>query len=297
MKFSVFQLSRRGGRVLNEDRMGFSYTREAVLFVVADGMGGHPEGEVAAQIALQSVSVRFKNKAQPVLEDPQAFLSQALIHAHEQILQYARDKGMKDAPRTTLVAAVAQHGRICWIHCGDSRLYLMRDGELVARTRDHSYSEREELTHYFKGNNRNVLFTCLGSNIRPLFDLSDMYLLSQGDKVLLCSDGLWSSISELELLKTMQARPVDRAVPLVVDSALRRAGKNSDNVTAVAMEWETPDLFEASASISTDEQDEHMFSTTIQGLDALEAEDEFDDAVIDRSIAEINEAIRRSGQR
>ena len=298
MKFSIFQLSRRGGREINEDRMGYCYTREAALLVLADGMGGHPDGEVAAQIALQAVSAYFQQKAKPALVNPKQFLEEALMQAHRQILRYANGKGMLDTPRTTLVAALLQNGQVTRVHCGDSRLYWMRAGQMLERTRDHSYSEMREVAG-MRGSpaNRNVLFTCLGSNIRPLFDLSDMYLLSQGDKVLLCSDGLWSSISELELLKTMQARPVDRAVPLVVDSALRRAGKNSDNVTAVAMEWETPDLFEASASISTDEQDEHMFSTTIQGLDALEVEDEFDDAVIDRSIAEINEAIRRSGQR
>ena len=56
MKFSVFQLSRLGGREKNEDRMGYCYTRDAALFVLADGMGGHPDGEVAAQIALQVLS-------------------------------------------------------------------------------------------------------------------------------------------------------------------------------------------------------------------------------------------------
>ena len=60
MKFSVFQISRRGGREKNEDRMGYCYTRESGLFVLADGMGGHPEGEVAAQIALQSMSATFQ---------------------------------------------------------------------------------------------------------------------------------------------------------------------------------------------------------------------------------------------
>ena len=59
MKFSVFQLSRRGGREKNEDRMGYSYTRDAGLFALADGMGGHPDGEVAAQIALQTLSALF----------------------------------------------------------------------------------------------------------------------------------------------------------------------------------------------------------------------------------------------
>ena len=67
MKFSVFQVSRRGGRARNEDRMGYCYTREAGLFLLADGMGGHPEGEVAAQMALQTVSALFQCQARPVL--------------------------------------------------------------------------------------------------------------------------------------------------------------------------------------------------------------------------------------
>ena len=79
MKFSVFQLSRKGGREKNEDRMGYSYTKESCLFVVADGMGGHPEGEVAAQLALQTVSLDFQRLARPKLDDPAEFLENALL--------------------------------------------------------------------------------------------------------------------------------------------------------------------------------------------------------------------------
>ena len=60
MRFSVFQVSRRGGRSINEDRMGYCYTRESAVFVLADGLGGHPEGEVAAQLALQGVVSLFQ---------------------------------------------------------------------------------------------------------------------------------------------------------------------------------------------------------------------------------------------
>jgi PPM family protein phosphatase len=67
MKFSVFQVSRRGGRVKNEDRMGYCYTRESGLFVLADGMGGHPDGEVAAQLALQTMSASFQKAARPTV--------------------------------------------------------------------------------------------------------------------------------------------------------------------------------------------------------------------------------------
>jgi len=182
MKFSVFQLSRRGGRALNEDRMGYCYTREAALFVLADGMGGHPDGEVAAQIALQVVSTLFQQKAKPMLEEPALFLEEALLQAHRQILRYASTKGMMDTPRTTLVAAVLQDGKVTWIHCGDSRLYWVRDGQLVERTRDHSYSEMRKVSGALAPANRNVLFTCLGSPSKPIFDVSETRRLEDHER-------------------------------------------------------------------------------------------------------------------
>ena len=142
MKFSVFQVSRKGGRKKNEDRMGYCYTRESGIFLLADGMGGHPEGETAAELALQTMSEMFQKEAQPELPDIAAFLESALMAAHRQIQTYAIEKHMSDSPRTTIVAAVVQAGSVTWIHCGDSRLYLVRKGELLARTRDHSYIEQ-----------------------------------------------------------------------------------------------------------------------------------------------------------
>ena len=296
MKFSVFQLSRRGGRALNEDRMGYCYTRESALFVLADGMGGHPDGEIAAQIALQVVSVHFQQKAKPTLQDPKAFLEEALLQAHRQILRYASVKGMMDTPRTTLVAAVVQDGHAHWAHCGDSRLYWVRDGQLIERTRDHSYSEMRKVSGLVTQSNRNVLFTCLGSPSKPIYDVSEAKRLEQGDQILLCSDGLWGSVPNAELLHIMRRKPVAQLVPQLVDTALKRAGESSDNVTVLALEWETPNVFEPS-SISTQEIDDQGFESTIQ-MGPLEAcEDEMDDEAIERSIAEINEAIRRSAER
>lgn len=296
MKFSVFELSRRGGRVINEDRMGYSYTRDAALFVLADGMGGHPEGEVAAQIALQVISAHFQKNARPRLDDPRAFLEEALLQAHRQILRYASDKGMVDTPRTTLVAAVVQEGLATWIHCGDSRLYWVRGSELLERTRDHSYSEMREVSSLVSQANRNVLFTCLGSPSKPIFDLSDSRPLEQGDQLLLCSDGLWGSVKTHEMLQCMEKQPVSKSVPALVDAALRRAGDSSDNVTVLAMEWETPNVCEPS-SVSTQEIDVSGFESTIQTGPLDACEDELNDEAIERSIAEINEAIRRSAER
>ena len=303
MKFSVFQVSRKGGRKNNEDRMGYCYTRESGLFVLADGMGGHPEGEVAAQLALQTISALYQRVARPIIEDPAEFLANALTAAHQQIIRYASEKGMLDTPRTTLVACILQGSGATWVHCGDSRLYVVRDGALLTRTRDHSYLEQQNSGLIkLERVNRNILFTCLGSPAKPVFDIAGPVVLQQGDKLLLCSDGLWGSLSDAEIVRHLAGKAVSDAVPDLVESALKAGGEQSDNVTVLAMEWETPDVFESTRGVCTTSLMDEVFASTIQagnfdpsGLDA--DDDVLDEEMIERSIAEINEAIRRSAAR
>jgi serine/threonine protein phosphatase PrpC len=299
MKFSVFQVSRKGGREKNEDRMGYCYTRGSGIFLLADGMGGHPLGEVAAQLALQTISALFQKEAKPELPDVAAFLASALLAAHRQILRYSVEKGMLDTPRTTLVAAVVQGGSVTWIHCGDSRLYLVRQVELLARTRDHSFLEQRQVAAAglkLPANiNRNILFTCLGSPTKPVFDITGPFPLLQGDKLMLCSDGLWSSLTDEDITYHLGHKPVSEAVPDLVEKALAKAGDSSDNVTCIALEWETPDGFESTRGrISTDTVSDGVFASTVQAGWLDSAIEDMDDAAIERSIAEINEAIRRS---
>jgi serine/threonine protein phosphatase PrpC len=295
MKFSVFQVSRKGGREKNEDRMGYCYTRESGIFLLADGMGGHPEGEVAAQLALQTISALYQKEARPVVKDVTEFLSTALMAAHHQIIRYASERGMLDTPRTTLVAAIVQGTQATWVHCGDSRLYIVRNGELLTRTRDHSYIEQQNAGIIRMDRvNRNILFTCLGSPSKPVFDVTGPVTLAQGDRILLCSDGLWSSLSDGDIVRELSSKTVAESVPDLVEDALRKGGEHCDNVTVIAMEWETPDTFESTRGISTDSISDGVFASTIQAgvLDTLV--DDLDDAAIERSIAEINEAIKRS---
>ena len=300
MKFSVFQLSRRGGREKNEDRMGYSYTRDAVLFLLADGMGGHPEGEMAAQIALQTLSTLFQRDAKPSLSSVQGFLATGVMAAHHQIIRYASEQALMDTPRTTLVAGLIQDGELHWAHCGDSRLYVVRDGALLSRTRDHSYIEAQASAGAStEGVNRNVLFTCLGSTVRPMFDVAGPLKLREGDKLLLCSDGLWGSVEDDEIVSMLASVPVADAVPALVERALLTAGERSDNVTVIALEWETPSesAFQPSGFTETQMMSDEDFASTIQsgGLDP--ALDDLDDDAIERSIAEINEAIQRTASR
>src|SRR5665647_1533156 len=106
MKFSIFQVSRKGGRKVNEDRMGYCYTQKSGIFLLADGMGGHPQGEVAAQLALETIAALYQKEAKPEIADVGAFLNSVVMLAHRRILRYSTEKGMPDAPRTTIVAVL-----------------------------------------------------------------------------------------------------------------------------------------------------------------------------------------------
>ena len=307
MRFSVYQVSRRGGRPKNEDRMGYCYTRASGLFALADGMGGHPEGEVASQLALQTISALFQRDAKPQLADPLRFLQDAVLAGHQQLLRYASERALLDTPRTTIVACVVQGQADYWAHCGDSRLYLLRAGKLVARTRDHSYTELhgaliqagQPLPPEGQRFNRNVLFTCLGSPGKPVVDTTGPMLLQPGDRIMLCSDGLWGSVSDAVIVDLLSRQPISDAVPELAEQALRIGGSRSDNVTVLAMEWEGADPTDTAQAVSTRALGDEVFASTIQA--SLAAGDpnavELDEAEIERSIREINDAIKRSAQK
>ncbi|HSW24888.1 MAG TPA: PP2C family serine/threonine-protein phosphatase [Burkholderiaceae bacterium] len=303
MRFSVYQVSRKGGRDKNEDRMGYCYTRDAGLFALADGMGGHPEGEVASQLALQTLAALFQRDAKPTLAEPLRFLHEAIIAGHHQLLRYATEKALIDTPRTTVVACLMQGNAAYWAHCGDSRLYFVRGDKLIARTRDHSYSELQETLSQVvpvgERFNRNVLFTCLGSPGKPVVDTAGPLLLQPHDRVLLCSDGLWGSVSDALITEHLTARPISDAVPELVELALRNGGAKSDNVTVLTAEWEAAEDGEGSAEVSTTALGEEVFASTIQAslIGDNQPVDELDEAEIERSIREINEAIKRSSQK
>jgi serine/threonine protein phosphatase PrpC len=200
------------------------------------------------------------------------------------------------------VVAVLQGARLSWTHCGDSRLYLVRQGELLARTKDHSLIEQSLADKGHDASvpvtNRNVLFTCLGSPVKPVFSVVGPVPLLHGDRVMLCSDGLWSGLSDADIVYELAHKPVDASVPDLVEKALRAGGLRCDNVTCMALEWEVPDEFPSTgSSISTAFISDGAFASTVQASWLDHDLDDLDDAAIERSIAEINAAIRKTADR
>lgn len=304
MRFSVYQESHIGGRKSNQDRMGYSFTRDALLLLLADGMGGHIQGERAATIALQTIGALFQQNANPFIKKPERFLEESFFAAHREIHRYRAINNLPETPRTTIVACLIQHNSAFWAHCGDSRLYWMRNGQILARTRDHSRIESliaqgkvdpsERNTHP----ERNKLFNCIGAPNMPIVEISRRASLQSGDVMLLCSDGLWSVLPDHELAHRLHRNTIVRAVPELIADATRIAGKGSDNVTALAMMWAGGDTVADATTITTHTLPVGSVTTTIQSPRHadLESADVFNESDIENAIEEIRKAIEKSSR-
>jgi PPM family protein phosphatase len=240
---TIVQGSNVGARDINEDRVGHWTAPGAVLMAVADGLGGHIHGELAAQLAIDILGAAFAAEARDKLADPAEFLSRALAAGHAGIVRESDRRGFPENPRTVIVACVVQDGHAYWTHVGDCRFYLLRAGRVVARSRDHTVVQRlvdegrirEEAaaTHP----HRNRLLQCLGGIQVPRIEPVASERLARDDIVLLCSDGFWGPLSQRQLLHSLLSRPLGEAIPELMALAESTAGPECDNVSVVAMTW------------------------------------------------------------
>jgi serine/threonine protein phosphatase PrpC len=301
MKFTVYQDSRRGGRKSNQDRVGYSYSRDALLLVIADGMGGHLHGEVAAQIAVELISDQFQKKARPFLTKPTQFLVDSINQTHEAIFNYAASHRMTEIPRTTCVVCIVQDGIAYWAHVGDSRLYLIRNGQVVAQTKDHSKVQKmvdagliteEEALHHAE---KNKIYNCLGGHHTPEIELGGKQALVNGDAIMLCTDGLWGVLTENEIVHFLTAFPALFAIPQLMDRAEMRGGKDGDNLTAVGINWHEDEdrvLAGGKEFISTLKLDQNTITTHISAL-RPDHDQEVTEEDIEKAIADIQNALKK----
>ncbi|HHH39718.1 MAG TPA: serine/threonine-protein phosphatase, partial [Sedimenticola sp.] len=141
MDYETGGSSRVGDRRDNQDRYLCARAGDTLLLCLADGMGGHPRGEVAAGITVATGRRLLAHAAKPI-PDPARFLQRLLLESHIAIRRFGEQQDPPINPRTTAVAALIQNGTAWWVHAGDSRLYLFRNGTLLTRTKDHSYVEQ-----------------------------------------------------------------------------------------------------------------------------------------------------------
>jgi PPM family protein phosphatase len=302
MRFTIFQDSKVGDRKGNEDRVGYTFSREVLLMVIADGMGGHLQGEVAAEIAVGEITRRFQQEARHKLRKPFDFLVSSIQSAHRAIVSHAVGENLLECPRTTCVVCIVQDGYAYWAHAGDSRLYVLRNGQVLAQTSDHSKVQQMidagTLTPEAAARHpdRNKIFSCLGGVVPPHIDIGRQLRLEVGDTILLSTDGFWAQIPAPVLGSMLRKQPITELLPGLMTEAQRRAQGESDNLSVVAMTWENQE--DDSVADTTSLLDEQFASsTTTNTTEPLAAAgtslDDVTDDDIERAIAEIQTAIRK----
>lgn len=309
MRFSIFQESRQGGRTNNEDRVAYCYSREALMMVVADGMGGHHHGEIASQIAVQTLTANFQREALPRVEDPYLCLQKGMVDAHLAITAYTNKHQLPECPRTTCVACIIQDNVACWAHVGDSRLYLLREDKVLTRTRDHSHvqllvdegviSPARAATHP----DRNKVYSCLGGRALPDIEFSFKTPLQAGDTLLLCTDGLWGVLTDEEISSGLRDGDLNRAVPALMTEAEILGGIRGDNLSVVVARWEDTYVRDAETTIFTRSEAMDHMTTVLEefqkkggkrgSIPALD-KDNFSERDIEKAILEIQAAIDRN---
>ena len=201
---------------------------------------------------------------------------------------------LKVAVVATIVACVVQGGHAYWTHVGDSRLYLVREGRIVHRTRDHTVVQqlidegriREEAvaTHP----ERNRLLQCLGGYQTPRPEPVEHARLARNDIVVLCSDGFWGPLTQRQLLHGLVSRELKVAIPELAALAEHRAGRECDNVSVVAMTWDEEEVGDAEvARVEGPRTEIQDFTAT--DLDFMRMTDED----IEKAIADLKAALRK----
>jgi serine/threonine protein phosphatase PrpC len=246
MQIEYAKVSALGDREDNQDRAAVLVAENAALMLVFDGMGGHSDGAKAAETGLKSVQTMFTAARQPVF-DPQGFLYLALSRAHDSVVGLGADLDVDFRPRATCALCLVQEGYAFWAHVGDSRIYQVRNEQVLTRSRDHSHvevliqegaiTEEEAQDHPM----RNFVECCIGGDM-PVPDMSVTggKKLMPGDVLLACSDGLWSGLSDADMAGIGKPGKDNLAENLKSLSikALSTNSPYSDNTTGTALRWQ-----------------------------------------------------------
>ena len=238
-------LSLLGNREENQDRVAVAIDDDAAFLAVVDGMGGHADGARAAEVAIRTMVAEFWEASRPLF-DPDGFLHLTIGRAHDAVVALGNGLPPEIRPRATCAVCIVQGASAYWAHVGDSRIYLLRGGQVAERTRDHSHvelllragriTERQAQDHPM----RNYVECCIGGDpALPEMSLGGRRTLRSGDVLLLCSDGLWSGLKDDQIATLGQdgGRTLRDRLGDLGARAVHNTAPFADNTTAAALRW------------------------------------------------------------
>jgi len=238
-----------GTRECQQDFVETGTGAEGIVFgVLCDGMGGLDDGEYASRTAAQAMASAIA-EMEPNC-DIHAYLVLQVERINRLIFELPSDDSQRGAVGTTLVAVVITGSDLYWLSVGDSRIYIIRRKEILSVTRDHSYSLELEAQvkqgritaeEAASNPNRDALISYLGVDVLTLIDSNrNPFSLEPGDTVLLCSDGLFRSLDESEIVEVLERHSEDivecaRVLPLY---AFDKAKGGQDNTTVILFRYQ-----------------------------------------------------------
>jgi len=232
----------------NEDV--WSYIPELKLFVLADGMGGHQAGEIAAREAVNELSRALKTKIKDTdnqlsLKENEDLLRRAIKHINSYIFRMGREDPNLRGMGTTVCCLQFQDRGAIYAHVGDSRIYLFRDKKIVQLTKDHSllcelvdqgHMDEDQVADFLY---KNIITKAIGTEPKVEPDVTSMELCV-GDIFIMCTDGLSDLLNTNEMISILETSPsLEEATKALITIANQKGGR--DNITVVLIKVENGD--------------------------------------------------------
>ncbi|MCM0648725.1 Stp1/IreP family PP2C-type Ser/Thr phosphatase [Clostridium swellfunianum] len=226
-------------RKLNEDYVGYHEDNQKKIYIVADGMGGHNAGEVASKMAVDS-AIEYINSMDSI-ENLERVLSEAIQFSNKKVYEFSKTNSSLNGMGTTITACLIKDSNMVVANVGDSRCYVIDNKGIHQVTKDHSLVQQlvdngsitieEAAVHP----NKNIITRALGT--APVVDI-DIYTidLKEIDRVILCTDGLSNSLTDLEIYEVVMKTSISDACDRLVNLSKERGGR--DNITVIIFEGE-----------------------------------------------------------